>query len=643
MLLIASVFIFGCSLSFCARYTLSSHGLAFPSAMLYTSLHMLATWLVSLPFVRRTTETERQQIRANAGSLLVLGAAEALSIWCNNAALGHTTVSINQSIKALAPLLLLCVGHRRSTRFDAQLCACFILVCGIVGMVQGGGDAAPEERRDLLPGVGLTLASLVFVVVRFKLHERLLHDRQFARWGVLSAQSCTSGVALGVCHLVFEPRAAVTRQQAAVVAVSAAFAVAYNVSIIFMAERFEALQNSIIASLRQALLILVATVTESDFTLDKLLFGVCVGSAGVLHNMHDKDLNYKHLAGSCPQLARTAGVVVTTVAITFGMGLLWRTPDAAADVVPAAPAFAVPQWQCPRWDGSARVEVVYARYGESYEQTGYILALAERLRAPMTVYQAVDAPRARMPTFHQRNMTDFLARVRCVRLRYHPNMQDEAGAYVHYIVERYETLPQHVVFVKGSFADVLQEWYGRPPDALWLDFAEHFVGAQNASVGYASLPTNYDDCRPLCRVRENGANVLAARVPGMERLSQPTRVFHRNQIVATRAAIRSGSAYDALLRLAYYPKGIDASHEPFPTQAEPFPNQRNQRHGTTRHLAWWAFALEWGGFQALFGGVDARPQDLCNFLDAAACERFTSAFRVMNSPSYGDICRPCNE
>jgi drug/metabolite transporter (DMT)-like permease len=560
-------------------------------------------------------------------SLMLLGGAEALSIWSNNAALAHTTVSINQSIKSLTPLFLLFLAYERmdTHRFDVQLLAIIIIVCGIVGMVQHG-RAVTGTNNDTLYGIGLTIVSFVFVIVRFKMQEKLLHDKRFSRWGVLCVQCLTSGFMLLLGHMGFETPVSVSLDESIVIIFSALIAVLYNISVIMMAERFEALQNSIIASLRQALLIMVATFTENDFTVDKVLFGICVGSASLLYNVYNKDVSYKVITGSRYKTIRTVGICILTVVMTFGMGVWWRVPKRWKDVEVSSN---VTQWQCAPWDGTAQIELVYARYSEDYDSTIHIVAAAQELRAPLTVYQAVDAPSMQVPSFKIRNMTSFLNSIQCVRLRYKPNIQDESGAYLQYIIDRYDSLPNYVVFMKGSFADFIPRWQGKHPDFVWVDFAQNFIPPSNDSVTYASMPSHYDDCTPLCRTTDAGALMINKVFPETH-LRQPNITFMNAQIVTTRKAIRrtSISTYNKFQHISYFPEHIQY-------------HMVNDRHGNTRHMSWFGFAFEWGGFQSLFGGENSSSSDICHFVNANTCTRFLDSFVIKNTAENGDKCGPC--
>lgn len=595
--------------------------------MLYTSIHMLSTSALCLPFLSQTSLVERKQIRDHMASLTLLGGAEALSIWSNNAALVYTTVSINQSIKSLTPLFLLFLAYRRSVthRFDIQFLSIIILVCGIVGMVQHG-RAATGTNNDTSFGIGLTVVSLVFVIVRFKMQEKFLHDQKFSRWGLLCVQCSTSGVALLIGHFGFETPVSVTLDESIVIIFSAFIAVLYNISVIMMAERFEALQNSIIASLRQALLITIATFTENDFTVDRVLFSICVGCASLLYNIHNKDVSYKAITGSRYKTIRTICICTLTVALTFGMGVWWRVPKRWKDVEMSSN---VAQWQCAPWDGTAQIEFVYARYSEGYESTSHIVAAAQELQAPLTVYQAVDAPSMQVPSFIIRNMTSFLSRIQCVRLRYRPNIQDESGAYLQYIIDRYDSLPNYVAFIKGSFADFIPSWQGKHPDFVWVDFAQHFVPPSNDSVTYASMPSQYDDCTPLCRTTDAGALMINKILPKTH-LRQPNITFQRSQFVTMRKAIRktSMSTYHNIQRISYFPEHIRY-------------HMTNDRHGNTRNMVWIGFAFEWGGFQSLLGAENSTTSDICQFVNASTCTRFSNAFVKKNTMEYGDKCGPC--
>lgn len=108
------------------------------------------------------------------------------------------------------------------------------------------------------------------------------------------------------------------------------------------------------------------------------------------------------------------------------------------------------------------LEFVWARWDEPYESISPLVR-----GSPITLYQVVDSG-TRSPSYvtpdAMRNMTCG----ECCRRRFMPNRGREAPSYLRYIAERYDTLPQWVIFLQGKpHGD--PSLLNRVSDCLWRE------------------------------------------------------------------------------------------------------------------------------------------------------------------------------
>ena len=206
-----------------------------------------------------------------------------------------------------------------------------------------------------------------------------------------------------------------------------------------------------------------------------------------------------------------------------------------------------------------------------------------------------------------------------MRLSFHGNVLDEVHGYLSYILERYDTLPKRVLFIKGSFSDYAQ--YSDLADAdMWTHITPHLN--LHTAVDYAPLPTWYFTPHakdlPILQARIETLASISAEACGdcPASMNVPKHIFMMNEFIASRRAIRAWprAVYAHLLE-----QGL--------MQTKPLDHANARRHGSLYSRFWLSFYMESGGFQALFGGDNATPESFCQTLrDNVSCERVLQSF-----------------
>ena len=615
-------------LTLLARFVLATHGLDFGSPVLYTAAHQTVIAAVAATQIQSRLLSEITW--TNARGMAFLGLAEALTILTNNFALRFASVSLNQSIKALVPIALTLLAKASpDTHGSATLCLAVIVTVCNMGLVSVSYYDDPAlSASNAFGGVAFSLLSMGIVVVRFKMMEQMLFDTGQNRWIVMFVQG---GVGAGgllalqatILTVGGGARLTVTPLQAVSIVASAAVAAIYTACIIFLATRLRATRLSYIAVVRQALLLMAAIWTEGQWSVDAVVYTICIVAASVAHSPSHSEFSYTGLkAATRLRIACNVAALGTVAVATLCATIVFRV-DArwAAVVVPRATKATSP---CAGWEGSAQLEFVYATYAEPFASVRRIVEAARVGSAPLTAYQGVDAPSRYVPSFQRRNITIHLQTSACVRVRYHPNVQDEGGAYLHFIIDRHTTLPKHVAFVKGSFDDFVPSWQGFPSDEMWVYFARSFQPSSDDTVDgatYASMPTQW------CRSRNSAPgvryinDVLKTRRSTFRlvQMREGDPIFSKSQFVATRAALTKWPVqlYEALQQEGYFPSSLAISSTSL--------NQK-PRHGNNARMTWLAFALEKGGWQSILGGAGRNASAICIFMDQRACKVLLETF-----------------
>ena len=314
------------------------------------------------------------------------------------------------------------------------------------------------------------------------------------------------------------------------------------------------------------------------------------------------------------------------------------------------PVLQFPSLTCKPWGG--QFEVVFMRYSESFHHTEKIFNITQSLDAPITVYQAVDAPTLNDIKVSIRSTMRALvmaaSRDRCVHLEYSPNIMDEGFAFLDFIRRRYDSLPQHMVFIKGSLDDVSDLPRGYLDDFM-LRFSTG-LGQQSVEVNtsvtcdFASMPTDYTPSTSQLPnmapwnpahsgYRQVWNRLEAAGIDPPTHLENVPELISygihaRSTFVTSRNAItrRPRGFYEILLEtlLTYPAKDFDAW---FLT-----------RHGTARQRAWGQYFLE-HMWRVIFLQEEeyaryAHASCICPLLTDGACAEYTALMEFQYHCSF---------
>lgn len=483
-------------LSFAARLILRSEGgLGFPSPSSYTLCHQMASSVFGLLLCKDRARLWHKA-RLLWRQLLVIGACNAFAIYLNNASLAAISVVLNQVIKSCTPLptmLLQCLILPSADKaVAAKRWAAMAIVAGAVfASVSCGGDAT------MTWGVLLALASTFLTALRNVCSAALLQGNEVPVVNLLVLDGMWSTLALSpFVHHDWPALAQYTqdnpRLSASVLVTTSCAAVAYNFLTLELIQRTTPLTLSVAATCRQCILLFVSSLAEPvPLTLGWALgvLQVAAGSAvyslpnprsaaGVApsHEMiqmlpsatEENSLMPKrsmkmmsasaHLACWLRRFGLLAAIGICTLAgmsaVAFGAEMI----SSAVLSARIAPLMVLPAILCEEWGG--RFEVVLARYSEPLEHMVNVMTLANTMRAPITVYQAIDGPSSVDVPKHVQSIiravrhAQLHATASCIRLEYTPNLLDEAFGFLHFMAHRYESLPAQVLFLKGSLDDV---------------------------------------------------------------------------------------------------------------------------------------------------------------------------------------------
>lgn len=616
-------------LSYLARYLLSGQGqLHYHSAALYTLWHMLASLLVGAALGPR-------DVLAAKGSIVplgMLGMVEALSIVTNNMALATCSVFTNQSIKACVPLLLLVLNVRPSELKTIHMSIIFgaSAVCGLLSHTTGH----MAESLSIYNGVALSICSLLFVVVRMRLAQYLLHDKRLPRHVVLFYQSVGAIPILLLLAIFSDAFAApVSTPTVVYLIVSALVAATYNAAYVAVSAAYVAHTVSLIATGRQGLVLLVSMLFDLKLSLCSLLLVVqlvlTLGWYALSGAEARAGVWTRLLTNKSPSRALLPFkyLVCLIAVLSMPFGYQAATTRAAAPLA----TFNVTVNCLGGFDGSADYEIMVSRYNEDNLET--LLRAASIMRVPITFQQSVPDVKVEAPADIAHATSLILEHAerepRCVRLAFNTNLMDEANGYLSYIIDRYDTLPGSVVMIKGSFKDFVQH----PTDDIILEFARGLN--QTRHVPYASLPTNIAWENPACANHLlNFERALADIWDEPIELTPPsTHCFLKAQMVVSRDSLRR---WPRLFYERLRQTGLTVNCPEWETtgwcHTESFTQQvttapHRFRHGALKGRQWLQFYLEWGGFQSLLGGADADVDNsLCRLGDDEFCSSMTRLF-----------------
>lgn len=130
------------------------------------------------------------------------------------------------------------------------------------------------------------------------------------------------------------------------------------------------------------------------------------------------------------------------------------------------------------------LEFVWVRFDESFEA---VLPLVRQ--SPVTFYQVVDSGRAH-PSYRTPAAVRNITCGACCRRRFVPNRGRETPAYLHYMAERYDTLPQWVAFVHGAPHGTRHTLH-RVAACLWREAPPEWNAAETVPDYVPIVPTTY--------------------------------------------------------------------------------------------------------------------------------------------------------
>ena len=189
--------------------------------------------------------------------------------------------------------------------------------------------------------------------------------------------------------------------------------------------------------------------------------------------------------------------------------------------------------------------------------------------SPLTLYQVVDSGNSSGSYRSDPGYSNFSCSA-CCRTRHLPNRGREAPAYLHYMSDRYDSLPQYAIFIHGKphgghllrsrIADCLWRkapgsWAGPQPDDLGyipLQPTTHFprrvVHFTEHEPGYAELWRRWSQS-----FRRPDEEDLAPHLPKSHRAIRMVSVECCGQFIASKQAIRRNprQLYEIALDVAY--------------------------------------------------------------------------------------------
>ena len=580
-------------LGYLARYILSGDGVIYyGSPMIYTMWHMLASFVAGFLASVSSSSGAWREPASIVGRICILGVVEAASIVSNNYALAVCSVFTNQSIKACVPLVILALKLRADNLRTVHLSVIFAVsaICNLL---------SDDTMRDTVQGIWLSVLSLTCVVIRMHLAQHLLLVTGVARSVVLFYQSGAAFVCLlAISALSGALSASIQNTNDPFVVVylviSALVAAMYNMAYVCVSARHNALEVSVISTARQGAVIFASMIHDvrvsfaSVLLVTQLVFSI---SWYGLSNEETQGFVRERLTevrigheGAKKRMACRCGVCISAIlAMPFFYDL--ATTQAATNDHYTPAALNVSMACTATFDGSARYEIMVSRFDENNIET--LLRAANALEAPITFHQAVvDGDEVISPSIlHLTNTLMALSkRNPCVRLSYHANVLDETGGYLTYLLERYDSLPDHVIFFKGSFRD----FPIYPKDELLVNVTQSINRSQ--TIPYASLPT---------LMRPSGVSspeFLDFKQWMLDNfnvdLPTPRHFFLRAQFIASKHTLRK---YPRSFYVNLLGHGLTAPPPGFLDRIH-----LGRRHGSLHVRSWLQFAMECGGWESLF-------------------------------------------
>ena len=316
------------------------------------------------------------------GRICALGIVEAGSIVSNNYALSMCSVFTNQSIKACVPLVLLAFRFRPSEVRPVHLSVIFAVsaICNLL---------SSDKVRDTMPGIWLSVLSLLCVVLRMHLAQQLLLVTGVSKSVVLFYQS---GVAFFLLLLisVFNGAESIPADAAVTtyLVLSAVVAAIYNMAYIPY-PRIQCPRDVVIGTgARGSSFMSMLKDVRVDLG-SLLLVGQLVLSVAWYNTSHEEMQGFvrDRLTHTGRQRARTAcrcfacGTAILTMPFVYDLARKTDVEEVRLDVSNLSMTCTT------GFDGSSNYEIMVSRFGEDNLE---VLCAQRRPGGPHAFHQAVD-------------------------------------------------------------------------------------------------------------------------------------------------------------------------------------------------------------------------------------------------------------
>jgi drug/metabolite transporter (DMT)-like permease len=281
---ISALFLISTILTFANRTLLATEGANFPSAWILTFCHMLFTFAYGFS---RLGREEFGMLRSNCHALFALGVCHACSIGMNNLSLVYITVSLNHVVKMCTPILTFLAErflHPEEPTHETRWLSIIMIVIGSAMICHQDHDGDTSSSY----GIAIAFASSCFDTMRALTLMHLLRSVKLSNPGVLTFDAFFSMVTLSVPCTFDLPKVHqyfsiwwMCMEGTYLIVLSTISAVVYNCLLFDMSSRMSASAVSVVSTLRQLCIIVVASSYETNIDASRfaMLLQICIGSA----------------------------------------------------------------------------------------------------------------------------------------------------------------------------------------------------------------------------------------------------------------------------------------------------------------------------------------------------------------------------